>query len=249
MSRILPLVIALASVCAAACGTTQPWDIWHDGRTAGDGIPDPTTHPGDAPGDWPDAPGDVLPELPPDACDIICTFLEDCGRPAPNCYDFCDRSSEALRLCLLEAAAAGDCEAIDACYEDLEEPPECDPICEFAQTCTLLMPIDFCEDSCTLMASDLIECARAAMEADDCAALMDCWLYPGGIEDQCDAVCEFAIIDCALDLGGITPELCSLGCQSGMLIEEGLLDCLGYSAALRSCLLLYGCAALYMPAP
>ena len=31
----------------------------------------------------------------------------------------------------------------------------------------------------------------------------------------------------------------------GMLLEEGLLDCLGYGAMLRSCLALAGCAALY----
>jgi hypothetical protein len=111
------------------------------------------------------------------------------------------------------------------------------------------MPIDFCEDSCTLLSSDVIECAEAAMAADDCAALMECLLYPGGLEDQCDAICEFAIVDCALDLGGITPEMCSLGCQSGMLLEPGLLDCLGYAAALRSCLALYGCAALYGMTP
>lgn len=247
MERILSLILALAVLAAAGCGTTQPWDDWHDGSVQMDSIPDPTTDPGD--GGTTDVPGDVVedgpPDLPPDACETICSFLEDCGRPAENCMEFCERSNEYLRLCLLEAADAGDCGAIDACYEDVTEPPECDPICEFAQSCTMIMPIDFCEDSCTLMATDIRECATAAMEAEDCSALMECMLYPGGLEEKCDAICEFALVDCALDLGGVTPELCSLGCQSGMLIEEGLLDCLGYAAALRSCLLLYGCAALY----
>lgn len=250
MRRIIP---ALVAILFSACGTTQPWDIWHDGRAGGDSIPDPTTDTGSTTTpDAPDGTEDTPPDLPPDACETICSFLEECGRAATNCDEFCDRSSEDLRRCLLDAAARGDCEAIDSCYTGLTEPPECDPICEFAQSCTYIMPIDFCEDSCTLMATDLIECAMAAMEADDCAALMDCWLYPGGLEDQCDSICEFALVDCAIDLGGITPEMCSIGCQSGLLIEPGLLDCLGYAAAMRSCLLMYGCALLYgggLPGP
>jgi len=243
--------LALAAILAAGCGSTQPWDIWHDGHWESDTIPDPTRDPGfDAPADTPaDVPAeDVAPELPPGACEEICAFLVECGRSGTNCMEGCERSSEALRLCLLEAAAAADCEAIDPCYASIPEPPECDPVCEFAQSCTYIMPIDICEDSCTLMSSDVLACATSAMEADDCAELVDCILYPGGTEEQCDAVCSFAIDECAIDLG-VDVALCSLGCQSGFLIEEGLLDCLGYAAALRSCLLLYGCVALYLPAP
>jgi hypothetical protein len=245
------LILAPVAAAVLACGTTQPWDTWYDGRAESDPIPDPTTDPGydaSTPDVPVDVPVDTMPDLPPDACDTICSFLEACGRPAANCMEFCDRSSEALRRCLLEAAGAGDCEAIDPCYASVPEPPECDPICEFAQSCTFIMPISFCEDSCTLLSSDIIDCAEEAMALDDCAMLLDCMLYPGGTEEQCDAICEFAIVDCALDLG-VDPALCSLGCQSGLLIEAGLLDCLGYAAALRSCLLLYGCAALYLPAP
>jgi hypothetical protein len=222
--------------------------MWTDGSAEQDAIPDPVNEPRtDAPDTPADAPGDVpeVPELPPDACASICAFMLGCGASGPNCLTFCERASEQMRRCLLDALEAGDCEAIDDCYTDVTMPPECDPICEFVQDCTFLIPVNVCEEGCTLMATDIHDCALSAMAADDCQAVLDCILYPGGIEQQCDAVCEFAFDDCGLELEGVTPELCSVGCRSGMLIEPGLLDCLGYAAMLRSCVLLAGCAALY----
>jgi hypothetical protein len=240
---------AFLIVTLVGCGTTQ---MWGDSDSA-DGIPDPTNEPRtDAPDadddtNTPDVAEDVivsdLPDLPPDDCASVCAFMLGCEASGTNCLTFCERASEYLRACLLEALADGDCAAIDACYTDVVEPPECDPICEFVAGCTFIIPIATCEDGCSLMSSEVHDCAEAAMEADDCQGVLDCMLYPGGVEDQCDSVCDFALTGCGLDLG-VTPELCSLGCQSGLLIEPGLLDCLGYGAMLRSCLALAGCAAL-----
>ena len=256
-------IVAAAAVLALAitgCGSTQMWPM--DGQ-AGDAIPDPTRDPrtdepdvpadtADAPVDTADAPTDpdvdeVRPDLPEDACATICAYLEGCGRNTTGCAEFCDRMSDAVRWCLLDAAATLSCDGIDACYTDVEPPPECDPVCEFAQSCTIIMPVDVCEDGCSVMSGELVECANAALEEGNCQDLLDCLLYPGGLEEQCDAVCDFAIVDCALDIGGVSPELCSIGCQSGFLLEEGLIDCLSYASMLRTCILLAGCVALLPP--
>lgn len=245
--RLHLLALPVLALLLGGCGTTQMWP--EDGEQ--DTIPDPVNEPRsdtetdttetDVPDDVPDT---ELPDLPPDDCASICAFMLGCGASGENCLTFCERASEHLRRCLLDAMEAGDCDAIDACYTSVVPPPECDPVCEFIQGCTFIIPVDVCEDGCTLMSSEVLDCATAAMEADDCNAVLDCVLYPGGIEQQCDSVCEFALQDCGLDLG-VSPELCSMGCQSGVLIEEGLLDCLGYGAMLRSCIALAGCAALY----
>ncbi len=237
----------------AACGTTE---MWPGDADQGDAIPDPVNEPRNDALDAPDVEaldtvtpdvdldGYEVPDLPAGACGSICAFMLGCDATGENCLVFCERANEWVRACLLAAMEAGDCSALDLCYTDIPPPPECDPICEFVQGCTFILPVDICEDGCTLMSTDVHDCALAAMEADDCQGVLDCMLYPGGTEEQCDSVCEFALTECGLDLG-ISPELCSLGCQSGMLIEEGLLDCLGYGSMLRSCIALAGCAALY----
>jgi hypothetical protein len=83
--------------------------------------------------------------------------------------------------CVRRAIEAASCEDADACFGELNQPPEgyCGAACDFEATlCELITPeeVEGCFDLCTAggQTDDFYACRQAAIDAGDCDGYLNC---------------------------------------------------------------------------
>jgi len=160
----------------------HPW--WTDGPTPW--WPDAGPWPSDGYPYWPDFSVPWV-DAGPMPCDTVCNLAIQCGTFTPAqwnlCQTWCSGMTATSQACVLKAAVAGSCPALNACTTPPPPPPppppqDCADICTYltGPPCSLLPSSQYwtCYGACMALTAQQIQCAKTAKAAGQCMQVAMC---------------------------------------------------------------------------